>query len=143
VGRPGDRQPSGRRVIAIDRDKGEIVWTSRSRARPEFGRVEKFLTAPLVADGKVIVQNGAATAERAGLGSGARGENRQGAMALVRRAQAGRTREAKPGKTDTTPGKPRGGIWQTGYDPATRLYIVGTGNPSRSTIRGTAGRQSL
>src|SRR5205814_163510 len=50
--------PDGR-VIAIDRDKGEIVWDKQVAGKTEFGRQEKFLTAPLVADGKVIVQNGA------------------------------------------------------------------------------------
>src|SRR6266542_3991770 len=47
--------PDGR-VIAINRDKGEIVWDKMVAGKTEFGRVEKFLTAPLVADGKVIVQ---------------------------------------------------------------------------------------
>src|SRR4051794_31196264 len=50
--------PDGR-VIAINRDKGEIVWDRQVAGKTEFGRVEKFLTAPLVAEGKVIVQNGA------------------------------------------------------------------------------------
>jgi len=50
--------PDGR-VIAINRDNGEIVWDRMVAGKTEFGRVEKFLTAPLVADGKVIVQNGA------------------------------------------------------------------------------------
>src|SRR5206468_4046849 len=50
--------PDGR-VIAINRNNGEIVWDRMVAGKTEFGRQEKFLTAPLVADGKVIVQNGA------------------------------------------------------------------------------------
>src|SRR5712671_6858518 len=44
--------PDGR-VIAINRDSGEIVWDKQIAKPNEFGRVEKFLTAPLVAEGKV------------------------------------------------------------------------------------------
>src|SRR5258706_9271381 len=50
--------PDGR-VIAINRDNGEIRWDKAIAAKTEFGRQERFLTAPLVAEGKVIVQNGA------------------------------------------------------------------------------------
>src|SRR2546430_10870748 len=35
--------PDGR-VIAIDRDKGEIVWDKQVAGKTEFGRQEKFLT---------------------------------------------------------------------------------------------------
>src|SRR4051794_28966610 len=50
--------PDGR-VIAIDRDTGEIVWDKKIATKNEFGGQEKFFTAPIVADGKVIIQNGA------------------------------------------------------------------------------------
>jgi len=40
------------------RDNGEIVWDKQIAGKNEFGRQEKFFTAPLVADGKVLVQNG-------------------------------------------------------------------------------------
>ena len=50
--------PDGR-VIAINRDTGEIVWDKKIAVENEFGNQERFLTAPLVADGKVLVQNGA------------------------------------------------------------------------------------
>ena len=53
--------PDGR-VIAINRDNGEIVWDKKIAAKNEFGNQERFLTAPLVADGKVLVQNGAGDA---------------------------------------------------------------------------------
>src|SRR5690242_13132560 len=50
--------PDGR-VIAINRENGEIVWDKKLTVKNEFGNQERFLTAPIVADGKVIVQNGA------------------------------------------------------------------------------------
>src|SRR5665213_2728979 len=53
--------PDGR-VIAINRENGEIIWDKKVAGKNEFGGVEKFLTAPLVADGKVLVQNGAGDA---------------------------------------------------------------------------------
>src|SRR3981189_1640104 len=53
--------PDGR-VIAINREHGEIVWDKKIAVKTEFGGQEKFLTAPLVAEGKVIIQNGAGDA---------------------------------------------------------------------------------
>src|SRR5512140_1081995 len=50
--------PDGR-VIAIDRDSGEIVWDKKVAVANEFGSKEKFYAAPLVAEGRVIVANGA------------------------------------------------------------------------------------
>src|SRR6516164_7182406 len=46
--------PDGR-VIAVNRDNGEIVWDKRIAGKNEFGGQEKFFTAPLVAEGIVIV----------------------------------------------------------------------------------------
>jgi len=121
--------PDGR-VIAINRENGEIVWDKKLTVKTEFGNQERFLTAPFVADGKVIVQNGAGD-----------GGTRGWVAAL----------DVKDGKelwrwyTVPKPGDPGseswkddhnawktggGGIWQTGqYDPQQNLYIVGTGNP--------------
>ena len=50
--------PDGR-VIAINRDNGEIVWDKKIAKKNEFGGQERFFTAPIVVDGKVLVQNGA------------------------------------------------------------------------------------
>src|SRR4030088_1244501 len=133
--------PDGR-VIAIDRDKGEIVWDKQVAGKTEFGRTEKFLTAPLVADGKVIVQNGAGD-----------GGTRGWVAALEVRTGKELWRwyvVPKPGdpgsetwKDDHNAWKTGGGgIWQTGsYDPAARpgdnLYTdsavalnVDTGKPA-------------
>jgi alcohol dehydrogenase (cytochrome c) len=121
--------PDGR-VIAINRDNGEIVWDRKITTKNEFGNQERFLTAPLVADGKVIVQNGAGD-----------GGTRGWVAALDVRDGKELWRwyvVPKPGdpgsetwKDDHNAWKTGGGgIWQTGqYDPAQNLYIVGTGNP--------------
>jgi alcohol dehydrogenase (cytochrome c) len=121
--------PDGR-VIAVNRDKGEIVWDKQVAGKTEFGRTEKFLTAPLVIDGKVLVQNGAGD-----------GGTRGWVAALDVKTGNELWRwyvVPKPGdpgsetwKDDHNAWKTGGGgIWQTGsYDPAQRLYIFGTGNP--------------
>src|SRR6185503_4845454 len=91
---------------------------------------ERFLTAPLVADDKVIIQNGAGD-----------GGTRGWVAALDVKTGNELWRfyvVPKPGdpgsetwKDDDNAWKTGGGvIWQTGsYDPASNLYIVGTGNP--------------
>jgi alcohol dehydrogenase (cytochrome c) len=121
--------PDGR-VIAINRDNGEIVWDKMVAGKQELGGMEEFLTAPLVADGKVIVQNGAGD-----------GGTRGWVAALDVRTGDELWRwyvVPKPGEPGSETWKDDhnawktggGGIWQTGsYDPATNLYIVGTGNP--------------
>jgi alcohol dehydrogenase (cytochrome c) len=121
--------PDGR-VIAVNRDTGEIVWDKMVAGKQEFGGVEEFLTAPLVADGKVLVQNGAGD-----------GGTRGWVAALDVKTGNELWRfwvVPKPGdpgseswKDDHNAWKTGGGgIWQTGsYDPVTNLYIVGTGNP--------------
>ncbi len=121
--------PDGR-VIAINRDNGEIVWDKQIATKNEFGRMEKFLTAPLVADGKVLIQNGAGD-----------GGTRGWVAALDVKTGSELWRwyvVPKPGDPGSETWKDGhnawktggGGIWQTGsYDPAQRLYIVGTGNP--------------
>jgi alcohol dehydrogenase (cytochrome c) len=121
--------PDGR-VIAIDRDKGTIVWDKMIAARNEFGGRERFYTAPLVADGKVLIQNGA--------GDG-------GTRGWIAALDVRTGNELWRWYTIPKPGEPGsetwkddhsawktggGGIWQTGsYDPVSNLYIVGTGNP--------------
>ncbi|MXY24788.1 MAG: PQQ-binding-like beta-propeller repeat protein [Acidobacteria bacterium] len=118
------------RVLAMDRDDGEILWDVEVAGFTEFGRRERFLTAPLVADGKVLVQNGA--------GDG-------GTRGWVAALDVNTGEELWRWYTVPAPGEPGsetwkddhnawktggGGVWQTGsYDPERNLYIFGTGNP--------------
>ncbi len=57
--------PDGR-VIAVNRDTGEIVWDKMVGTTNEFGSRERFNAAPITADGKVIVANGAGDAKTRG-----------------------------------------------------------------------------
>ena len=121
--------PDGR-VIAVNRANGEIVWDKMVAATNEFGSREKFFTAPITADGKVIIANGAGD-----------GKTRGWVAALEARSGKELWRwyvVPKPGDPGSETWKDKtsawktggGGIWQTGsYDPATRLTIWGTGNP--------------
>lgn len=121
--------PDGR-VIAINRDDGEIIWDKRVADKNEFGGQEEFYTAPLVAEGKVLVQNGAGD-------GGTRGW--VAALDVKTGDELWRFYTVpKPGEPGSDTWKDDhnawktggGGIWQTGsYDPVQKLYIVGTGNP--------------
>ena len=121
--------PDGR-VIAIDRDDGEIVWDVEVAGTNEFGRRERFLTAPVVADGKVIIQNGAGDGGTRGWVAALdveTGDELWRWYVVPEPGQPG----SETWKDDHNSWKTGGGgIWQTGsYDPETNLYIVGTGNP--------------
>jgi alcohol dehydrogenase (cytochrome c) len=121
--------PDGR-VIAINRDNGEIVWDKTIAKANEFGSREKFFTAPITAEGKVIIANGAGD-----------GKTRGWIAALDARTGNELWRwyaVPAPGEPGSHTWKDKnnawktggGGLWQTGsYDPATRLTIWGTGNP--------------
>ena len=121
--------PDGR-VIAIDRENGEIIWDKEVAVTNEFGTQERFLTAPLVADGKVLVQNGAGDGGTRGWVAALdvdTGEELWRWYDVPEPGQPG----SETWKDDHNAWKTGGGgIWQTGsYDPETNLYIVGTGNP--------------
>src|SRR3984893_8527752 len=121
--------PDGR-VIGINRDNGEIVWDKMIAATNEFGTREFFDTAPVKAEDKVLIANGAGDA---------------GTRGWIAALEARTGKELwrwyvipKPGDPGSETWKDKnnawktggGGIWQTGsYDPATRLTIWGTGNP--------------
>jgi alcohol dehydrogenase (cytochrome c) len=121
--------PDGR-VIAVNRDTGKIVWDKMIAASNEFGNRERFNAAPITADGKVIIANGAGDAKTRGW-----------IAALDARTGKELWRwyvVPKPGEPGSETWKDKnnawktggGGLWQTGsYDPATRLTIWGTGNP--------------
>jgi alcohol dehydrogenase (cytochrome c) len=121
--------PDGR-VIAVNRNKGEIVWDKMIATTNEFGSRERFNSAPITADGKVIVANGAGDAKTRGwiAGLDARTGNELWRFYVI----------PKPGDPGSETWKDKnnawktggGGLWQTGsYDPATKLTIWGTGNP--------------
>ena len=121
--------PDGR-VIAIDRDNGEILWDVEIAGTTEFGNRERFLTAPLVADGKVIVQNGAGDSGTRGWVAALdveTGEELWRWYVVPEPGQPG----SETWKDDHNAWKTGGGgVWQTGsYDPEANLYIFGTGNP--------------
>src|SRR5438270_9952931 len=121
--------PDGR-VIALNRDSGEIVWDKKVAQPNEFGNKERFHAAPLVAEGKVLVANGAGD---------------QGTRGWLAALDANTGNELwrwyavpKPGEPGSETWKDKnsawktggGGLWQTGsYDPDTKLTIWGTGNP--------------
>jgi alcohol dehydrogenase (cytochrome c) len=121
--------PDGR-VIAINRDSGEIVWDKQVAKANEFGTKERMNSAPLVAEGKVIVANGAGD-----------GGTRGWLAALDAKTGNELWRWyaiPKPGEPGSETWKDKnnawktggGGLWQTGsYDPETKLTIWGTGNP--------------
>ena len=121
--------PDGR-VIAIKRDTGEIVWDKMVAATNEFGTRERFFTAPIAIEDKVLVANGNGDA---------------GTRGWIAALDARTGKEVwrwyvvpKPGEPGSETWKDKnnawktggGGIWQTGsYDPETRLTYWGTGNP--------------
>ena len=84
--------PDGR-VIALDRDTGEIIWDREVAQQTELGGREAFRAAPLVAGGTVIIQNGTGDAGTRGWVAGLRRGDRRGALALVRRSRARRAGE--------------------------------------------------
>jgi alcohol dehydrogenase (cytochrome c) len=121
--------PDGR-VIAINRDKGEIVWDKMMAATNEFGGKEKLVSAPITAEGKVIVANGAGDAKTRGwiAALDARtGKELWRWYAVPKPGEPGSQTWKDTNNAWKTGGA---GLWQTGsYDPATKLTIWGTGNP--------------
>jgi alcohol dehydrogenase (cytochrome c) len=121
--------PDGR-VIGANRNTGEIVWDKMVAKTNEFGSKERFNAAPITAEGKVIVANGAGDAKTRGwiAALDARTGNELWRWYVV----------PKPGDPGSETWKDHtsawktggGGLWQVGsYDPATKLTIWGTGNP--------------
>jgi alcohol dehydrogenase (cytochrome c) len=120
--------PDGR-VIALNRDSGEIVWDKKIATVNEFGTKERFNSAPLTVEGKVLVANGVSTGLRGWLAAlDARTGNELWRWYAV----------PAPGEPGSETWKDKnnawktggGGMWQTGsYDPDTKLTIWGTGNP--------------
>ena len=121
--------PDGR-VVAINRDIRRDRLGQAGRRRQRVRHQEKFPTAPITAEGKVLVANGAGDAGTRGwlAALDARTGNELWRWYAV----------PKPGEPGSETWKDKnnawktggGGMWQTGsYDPATELTIWGTGNP--------------
>ena len=121
--------PDGR-VIAINRDSGEIVWDKQVAKPNEFGSKERMNSAPLAAEGKVLVANGAGD-------GGTRGW--LAALDVKTGNELWRWYAVpKPGDPGSETWKDKnnawktggGGLWQTGsYDPINKITVWGTGNP--------------
>ncbi len=136
--------PDGR-VIAINRDSGEIVWDKQIAKANEFGSKEKFLTAPITAEGKVLVANGAGDAQTRGwlAALDVKTGNELWRWYVV----------PKPGDPGSETWKDKtnawktggGGLWQTGsYDPVVKAHGMGHRQPGPDLRpAGAAGRQSL
>ncbi|MDB5810453.1 MAG: quinoprotein ethanol dehydrogenase [Betaproteobacteria bacterium] len=121
--------PDGR-VIAVNRDSGEIVWDKKILVANEFGRKERFFAAPITADGKVIIANGAGDGKTRGWIAALdvkTGNELWRWYAVPAPGEPGSETWKDKNQAWKTGG---GGLWQTGsYDPVTRLTIWGTGNP--------------
>src|SRR2546422_9531600 len=122
--------PDGR-VIAVNRNNGEIVWDKMVAVTNEFGSREKFLAAPITADGKVIVANGAGDAKTRGwiAALDARtGKELWRWYAVPKPGDPGSETWKDTNNAWKTGG---GGLWQTGsYAPAAKLNIWCTGDPA-------------
>src|SRR5438105_4945022 len=125
--------PDGR-VIGVNRNTGEIVWDKMVATTNEFGSKERFNAAPIAADGKVIVANGAGDAKTRGwiAALDARTGNELWRWYVV----------PKPGDPGSETWKDTnnawktggGGLWQTGsYDPKLDVQIY---NPAARALRG-------
>src|SRR5260221_11328820 len=115
--------PDGR-VIAANRDNGEIVWDRMVAAANEFGSRDKFYAAPITAEGKVIIANGAGDAKTPGwiAALDARtGKELWGWYAVP-----------KPGEPGSETWKDTNSAWKTG---AGGLWETGPHRPGRGLTR--------
>jgi alcohol dehydrogenase (cytochrome c) len=121
------------RVVAFDRDTGEIVWdqqVARTNITDDFYGKEQFTAAPLAAEGKILV--GQSFGDAGTRGWLAALDPETGAELWRRYAVPG---PGEPGHEtwldDHDAWKTGGGgMWTTGsYDPEQRLAIWGVGQP--------------
>jgi alcohol dehydrogenase (cytochrome c) len=121
--------PDGR-VIAINRDSGEIVWDKLVAKPNEFGSKERINAAPITAEGKVLVANGAGDAGTRGWLAALdvkTGNELWRWYAIPKPGEPGSETWKDKNNAWKTGG---GGLWQTGsYDPVNKITVWGTGNP--------------
>ena len=111
--------PDGR-VIAVNRANGEIVWDKMVAATNEFGSREKFFTAPITADGKVILAERRRRREDARLDRGARRADPATSSGVGTSSRSLAILAAKRGRTRRVPG---------------RRAAAASGRPDRTTPR--------
>ena len=121
------------RVIAIDRDTGELVWDkqiARTNITDDFYGKEQFTAAPLAAEGKILVGQSFGDAGTRGWLAALdpdTGEELWRRYAVPAPGEPG----AETWQDDHDAWKTGGGgMWTTGsYDADQRLVIWGTGQP--------------
>src|SRR5215471_15741085 len=103
------------------------VWDKKLAGVNEFGARDRFDTAPLIAEGKVVIASVGPRGWLAGLDAKT-GNELWRWYAVPKPGDPG----SETWKDDHNAWKTGGGsIWQTGsYDPATKLTMWGTGNPT-------------
>jgi len=90
--------------VALNRDSGEVVWDKRMATTNEFGTKERFNSAPLTVEGKVLSQTGSARVRRGWLAAlDARTGNELWRWYAV---PAPASPAARPGRTRPAPGRP-------------------------------------
>ncbi len=121
------------RVIAIDRDTGEIVWDqqiARVNITDDFYGKEQFTSAPLAAEGKILVGQSFGDAGTRGWLAALdpeTGEELWRRYAVPGPGEPGHETWLDDHDAWKTGG---GGMWTTGsYDPDQRVAIWGTGQP--------------
>ncbi|CDP52059.1 pyrroloquinoline quinone-dependent dehydrogenase [Paradevosia shaoguanensis] len=119
------------RVVAINRDTGDIVWDKQVAVETEFGGRERLITQPIAAENKILVSNGAGDAGTRGWLAAldpATGDEIWRWYAVPEPGQPGS--ETWTDEAQTAWQKGGGGMWTAGsYDKTTRSAIWGTGNP--------------
>ncbi len=119
------------RLVAHDRDSGEILWDKQMAVTTEYGGQERFNAAPLCIENKCMVANATGDGGTRGWLAAAdptTGEELWRTYVVPAPGEPGSETWQDTAQTAWTRGG--GGMWTTGsYDPVNRNIIWGTGNP--------------
>lgn len=119
------------RLVAIDRDSGEILWDKQMAVTTEYGGQERFNAAPLCIEDKCMVSNATGDGGTRGWLAAVdpkTGEEIWRTYVVPAPGEPGSETWQDTAQTAWTRGG--GGMWTTGsYDPVNRNVIWGTGNP--------------